>query len=172
MSSTKKKQDDYQTRLEIASNRRTSPKRLAKFVEEISENDPDWRILQVVAENRSTPPAALAKLAEGRLANITEYVAMNPRTPVRVLEMMANGEGLVGCVAGNPSLPIGSLLKLAQHKKWFVRSVVAENKSTPPEILEKLALDSHSEVLRSVIDNPRTPTWARAGAALLYRENK
>jgi len=114
---------------------------------------------KAAAVNPNTPVSVLEKLAEDEESLVRRGVALNPNTPVSVLEKLAEDEeSLVRSgVAHNPNIPVSVLEKLAEDEESLVRSGVAHNPNTPVSVLEKLAEDEESLVREAVAHNPNTP---------------
>lgn len=83
------------------------------------------------------------------------YLAMNPSTPVDILERLF--EDVPVDLGGNPSTPPHLLAMLADHENKWTRIDVQQNPSTPERTLRRLAVSADDEVRLRVGLNPSTP---------------
>ena len=84
------------------------------------------------------------------------YTALNPNTPVDILEKLsADEDSLIRYgVAGNPNTPVDILEKLSADKDSYVRQAIALNPNTPVNVLTKLSADNDYNVLVNITNNP------------------
>ena len=76
-------------------------------------------------------------------------VALNPKTPIKILTQLADDEKIRPAVASNISIPAEMLEKLAHDEKLEVRIAVAFNPSTPINVLKEFTRDEE-KVLRAI----------------------
>ena len=76
-------------------------------------------------------------------------VALNPKTPIKILTQLADDEKIRPAVASNISIPAEMLEKLAHDEDLRVRIAVAFNPSTPINVLKDFARDEE-KVLRAM----------------------
>lgn len=90
-----------------------------------------------------------------------ELVAMNPHTPMVILDMLLGNDNLCvrAALARNPNAPEGLLLRIADDGDSRVRIGLASSPYLTIRSMEKLTGDSDSDVLNALLLNPSTPTY-------------
>ncbi|CAN1210965.1 hypothetical protein TUMEXPCC7403_12250 [Tumidithrix helvetica PCC 7403] len=142
--------------------------------------DYSWRALAaVVAANENAPSVILENLLEYKDWSVRLSLALNPTTPRRILELLA--DEYADEVTLNPSiareieaaiksanrdnLDIKEILTLSQSSFRAIRITIAESLKTPVAILEQLALDKDFHVRTAIARNPNTPALVLAKLA-------
>jgi hypothetical protein len=140
------------------------------------ESNPMASIHCALASNILAPVPLLEHLAKDEFPTVRSTVATHPDTPVSLLKLLIQDQntkvksdarlGLaMAILAGNTNSQIEDVLEnLAQDTRPIAHcaiAAVARNPETPVHILEFLLQDTtNSEVLASVVGNPKTPTAA------------
>ena len=94
-----------------------------------------------------------------RHAQVHKLIAAHPRTPVSILEKLADNSRLSHyvheAIVRNPNTPISLLEKLANHHSACVRVDVANNPNTPkPVVMSLLEGFERGEYVQYIVTNP------------------
>lgn len=180
--------DEYaEIRQAVASNPSTPPAILLKLGQELPEQvvaNPIFTILRLenpesqfarlsLARSSTTPVEILENLAQLPDEEILCATALNPNTPVAILEQFVQNppqiydyedpdgtefERLFACVAKNPNTPESILIQLVNRAGSSVNYALAENPHTPVGILEKFAQWKNLTMHQALVRNPNAPT--------------
>ena len=97
-------------------------------VQEILLKDSDRQVREIVAQRRRFATAfdVLSKDSDYR---VRETVAVNPNTPIVILEALANDQSYIvrGAIAANPSTPVVILEALALDEDQYVSELASES---------------------------------------------
>jgi hypothetical protein len=106
---------DWERKVQLATNRRTSAARLARL--ERQTPPADYYLLRSISENPRTPAATLARLARHPYTAIRENVARHPNTSVATLRALCRdtSQPLWYLVAFNPNTPVALREQLRQR---------------------------------------------------------
>jgi hypothetical protein len=118
----------------------------------------DQKVKISVASNYKTPIQVLEQLAQDEDENIRQTVAQNPNISLEIAIKLAQDRSSkvqLSLVKSKIELPPEVLHKLAQTRNEFIRKEIAKNKNTPPIILRYLASDRQTQL--EVLKNPNTP---------------
>ena len=136
-----KDQDAY-VRESVAGNQSAS----ATTLESLAK-DPEDEVRKAVAVNSSTPSHVLEILSKDSDRQMREIVAQRRRFATAFDVLSKDSDYRVReTVAVNPNTPIVILEALANDQSYIVRGAIAANPSTPVVILEALALDEDQYV--------------------------
>ena len=124
-------------------------------------NEPKLRLSYPTTANRYVPVSELKELADSNDNGVRQGVAINPNTPVPVLEKIfnvwgADSDSCASCcssLASNPNTPVRILKQIALSDEFLIE--LAENPSTPAVILERIAADETARKFLTL--NPSTP---------------
>ena len=97
-------------------------------VQEILLNDSDRQVREIVAQ-RQRFATAFDVLSKDSDYRVRETVAVNPNTPIVILEALANDQSYIvrGAIATNPSTPIVILEALALDEDQYVSELASES---------------------------------------------
>ncbi len=128
----------------------------------IETAEPDTDVRCAVAINPATPVPVLEKLALDQNPHVRQKVTANGSTPVELLDKLSKDHDskVRRSIVWNPLAPLFVLWRLAEDPDEWVRLALADYRSTPVEILDKLSTDQHKEVRRSLARNPSAPLSA------------
>ena len=84
-------------------------------------------------------------------------VALNPKTPINILEQLIDDEKIRAAVASNISIPAEMLTKLAHNEDLKVRIAIAFNPSTPINVLKEFTRDEEIYVRAIIAINISAP---------------
>ena len=122
-------------------------------------NDGMFSFEELLALNPNTPVEILELFAKD--TNTSQYYAVsaNPKTPYEVIKLYFNSENkyLRANAAANQNIPTDSLSVLALSKDSAIRKGVAMNKNTNVSDLILLSTDKDDEVREYVARNPKSP---------------
>lgn len=180
------KDEDAEVHQAVASNPNTSQDVLLKLGKEFPEeivNNPIFNILLLespeshfyrlsLARSSTTPLETLTNLAQLPDEEILCAIALNPNTPVSILEQLVlhppqiydyddpdgtEFDRLFSCIANNPNTPESLLIQLAEHSGG-VQYAIAQNPKTPVAILEKFANWRNFTMHKAIVKSPNAPT--------------
>lgn len=164
--------------------------------EKLSENQTVDYILQYsyVLQHPDIPVKLLELLSSHDTAVARYSVALNPNTPLPILEKLANeSTPLANHVARNPSVPIALLEKLARNPEvWnniarhpnvtselldtfkdsgelWVRKALSENPKTSSSTLDLLKDDRTYEIIEKIVRHPNISASALMDIAQRYK---
>ena len=127
----------------------------------ILSTDNDFVIRQKVASHKNTSPETLKKMFKNESKGlIVRKIAINPNTPVEILEELSNSldNTIRKCVASNVSINEKIMNILVEDKELLVKIELAKNKNTATSVLKILANKKQpTEVLKYVASNSNTP---------------
>jgi Leucine rich repeat variant len=181
------KDGDRAVRAAVAGNPNTPTEVLLKlgeeFPDEITANpifnillleDPESQFVRLsLARSSTTSEETIARLAKIYDEKIFCAVARNLKTPIYILEQLAENppqfdnehwgdsdgseyENLWGCIAKNPNTPASLLIKLAEKYSYYVKYRIAENPNAPINLLEHISDLPNTEIQKAVAKNPNT----------------
>ena len=138
--------------------------------------DKSWKIRKRVAKNPNTPVKVLRKLAKDETWIIRGTIAISPNTPVDLLRELTKDKdpGVRAYIAYNPNTPKEVLQILKEDSHDIVRWEVAQNPNTSIPILlgaltyEKSLKYPDSDVINSLYDNPKMPSFAKSIIETLF----
>ena len=136
------KDQDADVREALAGNQSAS----ATILESLAK-DPEDEVRKAVAVNSSTPSHVQEILLKDSDRQVREIVAQRQRFATAFDSLSKDSDYRVReTVAVNPNTPIVILEALANDQSYIVRGAIAANPSTPVVILEALALDEDQYV--------------------------
>jgi hypothetical protein len=136
------KDPEDDVRMALAGNQSAS----ATTLESLAK-DPEDEVRKAVAVNSSTPSHVLEILSKDSDRQMREIVAQRRRFATAFDVLSKDSDYRVReTVAVNPNTPIVILEALANDQSYIVRGAIAANPSTPVVILEALALDEDQYV--------------------------
>ncbi|HEY9860440.1 MAG TPA: HEAT repeat domain-containing protein [Candidatus Obscuribacterales bacterium] len=105
--------------------------------------------------------------------NIREAIAIDPRTPVSILEYLFSlRAGDKQMVIRNPNAPASAFRELANDSNSTTRNWIAENPSAPVDVLIQLAKDTDGGVRSNALENPNLPPMERYCLLLAKEEEE
>lgn len=126
----------------------------------------------------TTNPRELAELATDEATEVRFFVAVNPHTPIKVLQTLATDpEGQVRSGVSlalrydpqgphtDPALVEQLALGLTGDSLVLVRLKLAENRTLPPSAYEQMAIDADLLVRLRIAQNPQSSSVAMATLA-------
>ncbi|KAF3888683.1 MULTISPECIES: HEAT repeat domain-containing protein [Nostocales] len=126
---------------------------LEQLVEDAKSQDNEVRIR--VAINPNTPIDLLEKLANDEDDYVRRAAVTNSNASVNILEKLGldTNSDVREVVAYHPHTPVTTLTQLAEDRGWHIRKAVASHPNAPASVLNKLAEDPTEEVKRAVFEN-------------------
>ncbi|GAA6614854.1 hypothetical protein [Scytonema sp. NUACC26] len=108
-----------------------------------------------VAINPNTPIHLLEQLAIDEDDYVRRAVGTNFNASVNILEKLGldSNSDVREVVAYHPHTSVPTLTNLAEDRGWHIRKAVASNPNTPTSVLNKLAEDATAEVKYAMFDN-------------------
>lgn len=126
-----------------------------------------------LARSSTTSGEILANLAQLPDEEILCAIALNPNTPIAILEQLfqhppkfykyddpddSDFYRLFSCIAKNPNIPESLLIQLADCSGGNIQYAIAEHPNTPVAILEKFASWRNSTMHQAILRNNHAPT--------------
>lgn len=127
-----------------------------------------WRTAdESLARNPNCPEDVMLRLAELGDYEACINLAGNPKTSVRVLELLAESEeeSVRGAVAQNARMPLPTLMRLLRDADELVRCSALTHWLCPASFLVEASKSNSLEILECVTRHPRTPPRILASLA-------
>ena len=132
----------------------TNPSLTAEHDRDLAAHDDSW-VRAAIAARTDIDPDLLVALAHDPDPTVSAAVAANPTCPTELLEELV---GIVPlAVLANPNSSESLLTAGTAIGMPVLRATVASNPTTPAKGLRRLAHDPDPDVLRAVVEHPRTP---------------
>ena len=115
-----------------------------EVIETLLDSD-DETLLAHLASNETLTPKQLERIYAKGIVNVTEYLAINPSTPVALLEELYHTydtQPIRIALAHNPSTPQPLLRALFERNDLEIHRAMASNGSIPRDLLDQLKVDT------------------------------